>query len=148
MKCPICNSKDIKTTNSRPTRFGTQTWRRKQCKSCQSTVTTYEKPDLSWLSIRNSAKGTQETYKRFLLTISLIEAFDKNTPPGVDIDALTDSVEVRLIRQNKTILEKQDVITSVSKTLKPVSLSAYMRYLASHTNPHNQRELNRLIKTL
>lgn len=148
MKCPICGSTGLKTTNSRPTRSQTQTWRRKECKSCQSTITTYEKPDMAWLSIKDPLKATQTPYKRFLLSKSVLDAFDIENPTETDVDDVIDSIEMKLMNSKKTIIDKQELIAITLKTLKPISINAYMRYLAGHTYPHNQRELNRLIKSI
>lgn len=148
MKCPICGSTALKTTNSRSTRSQTQTWRRKECKNCQSTITTYEKPDMAWLSIKDPAKAIQTPYKRFLLSKSILDAFDIENTTEIDVDAVIDSIEIRLINSKKTTIDKQEMIATVLKTLKPISINAYMRYLAGHTYPHNQRELNKLIKSL
>ncbi len=148
MKCPICGSTGLKTTNTRSTRSQTQTWRRKECKKCHSVITTYERPDMAWLAIKDSLKGSQEPYKRFLLSKSVFDTFDNENVSAVDIDSLVDSVEIKLINSKKTTIDKKELIATVLKSLKPVSINAYMRYLAAHTHPHNQRELNQLIKTI
>ncbi len=148
MKCPICGSTGLKTTNTRSTRYGTQTWRRKECKKCHSVITTYERPDMAWLAIKDSPRGAQAPYKRFLLSKSIFDTFDSENATAIDIDSLVDSVEIKLITSKKTTIDKQELIATVLKSLKPVSISAYMRYLAAHTRPHNQRELSKLIKTI
>lgn len=146
MKCPICGSTALNTTNSRSTRSNTQTWRRKKCQKCHSTITTYEKPDMSWLNIQDASRAHQEPYKRFLLNKSVLNAFANQSGVEADIDSLVDSIEVRLISNKKTSISREELVMLVLKTLKPVSINAYMSYFASHTHPHNQRELNKLLK--
>lgn len=148
MKCPFCGSTDLNTTNSRSTRSNTQTWRRKECQKCHSTITTYEKPDMAWLNIKDSARSSQMPYKRFLLSKSILEAFGSQDSSETDVDSLVDSIEIKLIGRKKTTIERQELIAIVLKTVKPVSINAYMHYLAAHTQPHNQRELKALIKTI
>lgn len=148
MKCPICGSTDLKTTNTRSTRYQTQTWRRKECKKCHSVITTYERPDMAWLMIKDSPRGAQKPYKRFLLSKSIFDTFDNENTSTADIDSLVDSVEIKLITSKKTTIDKQELIATVLKSLKPVSINAYMRYLAAHTHPHTQRELNKLIRSI
>ncbi len=148
MKCPKCHSTKFKTSNSRSTKSGYQTWRRKQCQSCNEVITTYEKPDLAWISIENSLSGQQMPYKRYLLTISILNAFESKSTPEASIDDLVETMEIKLIKQNKPIVSSQELVAIVLKTLKPVNLNAYMHYLAAHTTPHNQRELAKLINEI
>jgi transcriptional regulator NrdR family protein len=148
MKCPICGTTDLKTINTRSTRHGTQTWRRKECKRCYSVITTYEKPDLAWLVIKDPFKGSQTPYKRFLLSKSIFDAFDNESASAVDIDGLVDSIEIKLINSKKTTIDKQELIATVLKSLKPVSINAYMSYMAAHTAPHNLHELTTMIKDI
>ena len=103
---------------------------------------------MAWLAIKDPAKGTQTPYKRFLLSKSIFDTFDNENTSATDIDSLVDSIEIKLITSKKTTIDKQELIAIVLKSLKPISINAYMRYLAGHTHPHNQRELNRLMKTI
>lgn len=145
MKCPKCHSTKLRTVNSRTTKSGYQTWRRKQCQTCKAIITSYEKPDLSWLVIEDPSSKAQTPYNRFLLTISILDAFEGENASGDSLEALVDTVEMRLL-VHKEQLSRQDIVVTVLKSLKPVSLNAYLKYLAAHTSPHNQRELNKLIK--
>jgi transcriptional regulator NrdR family protein len=148
MKCPKCHSKKLKTTNSRSTRSDYQTWRRKGCLACGFTVTTYEKPDLAWLSIQDTFSNKRSPYRRFLLTISILEAFDPKNRPDEAIDNMVDTIELKLIALKNPIINTQELVAITLKTLKPVNINAYMHYLATHTSPHNQQELGKLIKSL
>lgn len=131
--------------NSRTTKSGYQTWRRKQCLTCKATITSYEKPDMSWLRIETPTSKAVVPYNRFLLTISILDAFEGENVSADSLEALVDTVEMRLIN-HKGSLSKQDIVAATLKSLKPVNLNAYLKYLAAHTSPHNQRELNKLIR--
>jgi len=148
MKCPICGSKGLKTTNSRPTQSGNQTWRRKQCPKCHSSITTYEKADLSWLNIKDNTGASMQTYKKAALYKSLIDSLDSNELHEIDVDNLIDSIEQKIVSMHKTVINKNELIKIVLSTLKPISLKAYIKYLTSHSSLHNKRELNSLIKDI
>lgn len=148
MKCPICGSKGLKTTNSRPTLSGNQTWRRKQCPKCQSSITTYEKADLGWLSIKDNSGSSMKTYKKALLYKSLIDSLDANELHEIDVDNLIDSIEQKIVSKHKTIITKKELIKIVLDTIKPISLKAYIKYLTNHSRLHNKRELNSLLKDI
>ena len=146
MKCPFCGSKSLKTTNSRPTQSSTQTWRRKECNRCHSAITTYERTDMLWLSIKDSGQNRLSPYKRPVLYKSLITAFDDDEMAAVDFENLIDTIEQKIVSNQKTILTKKELVKNVLETIKPISLRAFMKYLSSHTEFDGKRNLNKLLK--
>ena len=146
MKCPFCGSKSLKTTNSRPTHSSTQTWRRKSCTRCHCTITTYEKSDMLWLSVKDSRSNTLKPYKKALLYKSLLVAFSDDELAELDFDSLIDSIEQKIVSNQKSIITKNELVKIVLETIKPVSLSGFMRYLSDHTEFSGKRDMNRLIK--
>lgn len=148
MKCPICSSTGLKTTNSRSTKMGSQTWRRKECKKCHSSITTYEKPDLGWLFIKNSSKNNCAKYNRSILTKSILLIFDDDELANVDIENVIDTIEQKIVSKRKTIIEKNELIKIVLNTLQPVSTNAAIKYLANYGQHNNSAKLKKLIKNL
>ena len=148
MNCPICGSKSLKTTNTRPTKSGAQTWRRKECMTCHCAITTDEKPDMGWLSVRQAAKNKTTLYRKSILLRSLINAFSDEELAEIDIDSMLDTIELKIVSNRTTIIDDSALLKIVLNTIKPISLSAYMRYLAEHSSPQNQRQLNSLIKSI
>lgn len=147
MKCPICGNKGLKTTNSRSTKSGTQTWRRKSCQKCYATVTTYEKPSMGWLSIKYPAHNTTMPYSRSVLTKSIIMVFDDSELPSTNIDLLIDNIEQKIVSSRITILPNIELIKIVLNTIRPISLGAAVKYMASYNAVSNQRQLNKLLRT-
>ena len=101
MKCPICGSKGLKTTNSRPTHSDSQTWRRKQCPDCHSIVTTYEKNDMLWLSIKDPINSKLLAYKRPILYKSLLGVFENDELMELDFENLINSIEQKIVSASK-----------------------------------------------
>jgi transcriptional repressor NrdR len=147
MKCPICGSTGLKTTNSRSTKMGTQTWRRKECQKCHSSITTYEKADLSWLYIKNKSQSTSEKYNRSILTKSILLSFDDHELEAINIENVLDTIEQKIVSMHKTTLPKNELIKIVFNTLAPISANATIKYLANYGSQNNQHQLNKLIKT-
>lgn len=147
MKCPICGNKGLKTTNSRSTKSGTQTWRRKSCQKCYATVTTYEKPSMGWLSIKYPVRNSSSPYSRSVLTKSIIMVFDDSELPSMDIDLLIDNIEQKIVSSRITILPNNELIKIVLNTIRPISIRAAVKYLASHDTTHSHRQLNKLLKS-
>lgn len=133
MKCIYCGFGSTSIINSRATFGGVQTWRRHQCGDCERVFSSYERPDLSTLTIMSS-KGPETPYKRFLLTRSILEAFDGKEDVKADLDALIDTIEIRLIGLGQDSLPSKQVAAVASECIKPVSARAYMRYVANHAD--------------
>lgn len=148
MKCPICGSTGLKTTNSRSTKMGAQTWRRKECRKCHSSITTYEKPDLSWLNIKYTAQNKSYKYNRGLLTKSILLSFNDDELRDINIENVIDNVEQKIVSIRKTMLPKNELIKIVLNTLQPISTNATIKYLASYGQQSNNAKLNKLIKSL
>ena len=148
MKCPICGSTGLKTKNSRSTKMGTQTWRRKECKKCHSSITTYEKPDLSWLNIKYASQNKTYEYNRGLLTKSILAVFDDDELRDINIENVLDTIEQKIVSMRKTILPKNELIKIVLNTLQPISSNATIKYLANYGQQNNNAKIKKLIKSL
>ena len=146
MKCPICGSTGLNTTNSRSTKMGTQTWRRKECQKCHSSITTYERADLSWLYIKNKTQSDSNKYNRNILTKSILLCFEDSELEKINIENVLDTIEQKIVSMHKTTLAKNELIKIVLNTLAPISASATIKYLANYGPQNNQRQLNKLIK--
>ena len=148
MKCPFCGSKSLKTTNSRPTYDFTQTWRRKSCDRCHSTITTYEHSDMSWLNIKDPGHNKLEPYQKAKLYKSLLMTFDDEDITIINIENLINSIEQKIVSNQKTVITKNELIKIVLTTIKPISLKCYINYLSKYGKLDSKYELNRLIKSL
>jgi transcriptional regulator NrdR family protein len=90
--------------------MGTQTWRRKECQKCHSSITTYEKADLSWLYIKNKSQSTSEKYNRSILTKSILLSFDDHELEAINIENVLDTIEQKIVSMHKTTLPKNELI--------------------------------------
>lgn len=146
MKCPICGSKSLKTTNTRPTHYYTQTWRRKMCNKCQSIITTYEKADMNWINIKEDTMSKMSSYKKAILYKSILGSFSEQELANLELENIIDSIEQKIVSMQKSVVTKKELIKIVLNTLKPISLRAYIDYLSKHTIIHNKRELDKILK--
>ncbi len=103
---------------------------------------------MGWLSIKNTHGNSLNAYKKGVLYKSIITALDDKELAKIDVDNLIDSIEQKIISTRKTIIEKNELIKIVLNTIKPVSLSAYIKYLSSHMALDNKRQLNNILKDI
>lgn len=117
MTCPFCTH-DTKVYNSRDTHRSTQTWRRRQCVSCNKAFTTREKVDYNGIiSIRTPVD--EKPYSRERLFLSLVRASDKLELPADMLSELTDSIELELQQNHffETSPRDATVIVSIATTI-------------------------------
>jgi len=73
--------------------------------------------------------------------------FDDSELPSTNIDLLIDNIEQKIVSSRITILPNNELIKIVLNTIKPISLGAAVKYMASYNTVSNQRQLNKLLKT-
>jgi transcriptional repressor NrdR len=132
MKCPFCRTHHTEIYNSRSTKFGSQTWRRRRCLACGKSFTTYEAPDLSFLKVTRTPTGPGRSYSRAELFSSLFAAFEDVPRKAALIDAVTDTVESKLLDLQQPRITTREITDLVLTTLKHFHTAAFIRYLSLH----------------
>jgi|SRR6266403_2939953 len=145
MKCPFCRQTGTEIYNSRHTKFGSQTWRRRRCLKCGKSFTTYEAPDLSFLSII-SRTGQKQRYSRAKLFSGLYDSFRDIPQKDDTIDAVTDTVEAKILDLGQSELKTTQIADIVLTTLKHFNTAAFLRYLSTHTDLTTNTDLKRQLK--
>ena len=145
MKCPFCRSTDTEVFNTRRTKFGSQVWRRRRCQTCHEAFTTYEAADLTFLQVGPS-KGPTRPYSRSKVYSAIALAFEPTGAPTGAVDALTDTIESKLLDLKLTRITPAQITQTILATLKPFNTPAFLRYLASHANLASPAELKRQLK--
>lgn len=145
MKCPYCRSGNTDVFNTRPTRFGTQIWRRRKCLDCQESFTTYEQPDLGFLKVVKK-NGKKQRYSRAKLYSGIYGAFLNIRAKETTVDAVTDTVEAKILDTKKREIASRDIAFTVLKTLKHFNTAAFVRYLAYQTDLSSNAQLKKELK--
>lgn len=142
MKCPFCRQDTTEVYNSRTTKFGTQIWRRRRCQNCHESFTTYEAPDLGFLKVVKKS-GRKERYSRAKLYSGIYGAFLSIPAKETTVDAVTDTVEAKLLDTKRRELASADIARIVLTTLKHYNTAAFMRFLAYHADPTSDAQLRK-----
>lgn len=144
MKCPFCRETNTDVYNTRSTKFGTQIWRRRRCLSCGQAFTTYEQPDLSFMRVQAPA-GKAQRYSRSKLFGSIYLAFSESQTAPDTIDAVTDTVEAKILDTKLDLIPSSQIAGIILTTLKHFDTPAFLRYLSSHAEFRSNRELRKII---
>jgi transcriptional repressor NrdR len=145
MKCPFCRSSQTEVYNTRATKFATQIWRRRRCLNCHEGFTTYEAADLGFLKV-GAQNGSQGPYSRARLYSGIAAAFEPAEYASATIDAVTDTVESKLLDLKTRTISPEQISAIILTTLKHFDTSAFLRYLASHADLRSKSELKRQLK--
>lgn len=145
MKCPFCREDTTEVFNSRATHFGSQIWRRRRCLSCHESFTTYEAADISFLKVVKKT-GQKQRYSRAKLYSGVYGAFLSIPHKETTVDAVTDTIEAKLLDTKQRELSSQDIAHIVLTTLKHFNMAAFLRYLAYQTDLTSDAQLKLELK--
>lgn len=145
MKCPFCRETETEVYNSRTTRSGGQIWRRRRCQNCHESFTTYEAPDLGFLKVIKKT-GKKQRYSRAKLYSGIYGAFLSIPAKETTVDAVTDTVEAKLLDTKKAEIASAEVAKIVLTTLKHFNTAAFVRYLAYQTDLASDAQLKKELK--
>lgn len=143
MICPFCNSDQLQTKNTRPTRSFTQTWRRKECLDCKNTFTTYETLDLSYLKVIKRS-GKVQRYSRAKLFAGIYHSvIDTRRPDrgeaGTKADKWTKEIEMRLTGLKKNTINSIEILNTVLEVLSKKSIDTFLHFLAYKEQDDNKK---------
>jgi transcriptional repressor NrdR len=145
MKCPFCRSNRTEVYNTRTTKFATQIWRRRRCASCHEAFTTYEAPDLTFLKVTHPDRKAQP-YSRAKLYYALSEALQRVPRSESTIDAITDTIEAKILDTQLAEIPAEIISRIILTTLKHFNTAAFVRYLTTHTELASPAELKKALK--
>lgn len=130
MECPYCHQPLSEVTNSRPTKEGTQIWRRRKCISCHETFTTHEAIDLSHLIVLKKS-GKTEMFSRIKLYSGIygatIGSKTKNREQAVD--KITREVERQILYLKKKRVTSVEIADKVLLILRKSHTATFLRFL-------------------
>jgi len=147
MKCPFCRQATTEVYNSRSTKFTSQIWRRRRCLSCSKTFTTYEWADLSFLKVKRSVAIKPVPYNRAIVFYSIYEAYLDIPHKESTVDAVTETVEAKLLDLRSDFIKGSQISQAVLSTLKPLSTPAFLRYLSQHADLSSAKQLKRALRS-
>ncbi|MFA5628733.1 MAG: transcriptional regulator NrdR [Dehalococcoidales bacterium] len=145
MKCPYCKSADLKVIDSRDVNEGIR--RRRQCLSCNSRFTTYERIQPSSLFIIKKDMRREEFNKEKLLS-GIQKACGKRPLPIGAIQELADNIEAELYGLGKSEIDSSKVGDMVMEGLRKMDYIAYIRFASVYRDFSDITDLKHEIDAL
>jgi len=125
MNCPYCSYPDSKVIDSRDVNEGVR--RRRQCLSCSSRFTTYERLQPASLFVIKKDERREEFNQTKLLT-GIRKACEKRPLPAGAVDKLADDIESGLYQLGKAEIPSVIIGDMVMERLKSLDYIAYIRF--------------------
>jgi transcriptional regulator NrdR family protein len=131
MLCINCFS-NTSVTNSRPHKNRPHIWRRRFCRNCETTFTTYERPALGENKLIKSSSGKSIPFNLGRLIISISKSFT-HSPKDAAYNSLwlAQTVEDMLSAQTEDITT-YDIEATTHQALKRFDEMAAMQYAIAH----------------
>ena len=125
MNCPYCSYNDSKVIDSRD--IDESVRRRRQCLSCGSRFTTYERLQPASLFVVKK-DNRREEFNREKLLGGIRKACEKRPLPTGTVDKLVDDIEAELYQLGKLEIPSDIIGDMVMERLKKLDQIAYIRF--------------------
>jgi len=127
MKCPFCDHLENRVLDSRLSREGDITRRRRECFKCEKRFTTYERIEevLPWVVKKD---GRREAFDRLKISAGIKRACEKRPISVEKMDQLITEVERHFVDKGDREIPSQDIGKLVMKKLKALDEVAYVRF--------------------
>ncbi len=145
MNCPYCGYHDSKVIDSRDVNEGIR--RRRQCLSCGSRFTTYERLHSAGLFVIKKDERREE-FSRDKLLVGIRKACDKRPLPTGTVDKLVDDIEAELNRLSKPEIPSAAIGDMVMERLKSLDHIAYIRFASVYREFTDITALKQIVDTL
>lgn len=130
MICIKCGQNDTKVINSRQNKKTATVWRRRRCKECGHTYTTYE--DIALDQIKVVSDNTPTPFHHAKLLISIASCFEhKPLKRAENAEALTRTVETKILHKGEET-SPEAISEAVYTSLKHFDKLASVQYAAKH----------------
>ena len=150
MKCPYCNEQDTKVIDSRPADDNSSIRRRRQCETCGTRFTTYEKLETMPLMVIKKDRS-RETYDRSKIEAGILHSCHKRPVSIQQINHVIDEIENRIFGMEDREVETTVIGELVMKKLKQLDEVAYVRFASVYREFKDvntfMEELGKLLKS-
>ncbi len=145
MKCPYCNSQEMKVIDKRNSED--QIRRRRECIKCAKRFTTYEKVENALFMITKK-DGKREAFDREKVKKGILRACEKRPVPNEKIEHLLDALENFLRDKKSTEVPSKIIGTFVMRKLKTLDKVAYIRFASVYRDFTDVEEFHNELKKL
>ena len=126
MQCPYCNYKESKVVDSRHT-DSNSIRRRRECESCKSRFTTYEKIETTPIMVVKK-DDSREYFDGEKIKYGLLKACEKRPVSIEKIDEIVNYIENEINKNYSSEVEAKYIGEMVMEKLKDIDEVSYVRF--------------------
>ncbi len=144
MRCPFCGYDDSKVVDSRVSKDGEATRRRRECINCGRRFTTYERiEEVAQMVIKKD--GRRESFDRWKLKSGIMKAIEKRSVSLEQVDALINDIERELFNGGEHEVGTEALGEAVMNKLRQLDEVAYVRFASVY---RQFRDINEFMSEL
>lgn len=147
MRCPFCSHIENRVIDSRLSRDGDVTRRRRECARCERRFTTYERVE-EILPLVVKKDGRRETYDRLKVITGLKKACEKRPVSIATIDDIADRIERFLQNTGEKEVPGAVIGEEVMRQLYDLDKVAYVRFASVYRSFQDLDAFMRELKDL
>ena len=149
MRCPVCGANQDKVVDSRETKEGEVTRRRRECIGCGRRFTTYERVE-EVLPAVVKKDGRREEFDRMKIVAGLKKACEKRPVSIETLEKAAEAIEREIQETGEKEIDAKAIGEKVMERLKELDEVAYVRFASVYRSFKDisefMRELNELLQ--
>ena len=145
MRCPHCNSEELRVTNKRTSPEGIR--RRRECLKCRKRFTTYEKIERENLYVVKK-DGRREKFDKEKMSNGIHRAFEKRPVSKEEIDKMINEIEEQLGRRGRKEVKSSAIGELIMKKIKKLDNVAYIRFASVYRDFQDVKDFKKELRGL
>ena len=147
MRCPHCGERDTRVVDSRDLEESATIRRRRECSSCTTRFTTYERVEAARLVIVKR-DGTRQEFDRSKLVAGLRKALTRRPVPDGAAEQAADEMEAELRAAGVSEIPSSRVGALAMEQLRAIDHIAYIRFASVYQSFEDLEDLKREVDSL
>src|SRR3989338_369527 len=149
MNCPFCQHGESSVIDSRDSKEGEMTRRRRECDACHKRFTTYERVE-ELLPMVVKKDGRREAFDRMKIVGGIKKACEKRPISQEKIEETVDRIEREIVEMGEKEVPSKEIGERIMKSLHSLDQVAYVRFASVYPEfkdvNHFMKELEGLLK--
>ncbi|MEX1296356.1 MAG: transcriptional regulator NrdR [Candidatus Limnocylindrales bacterium] len=147
MRCPNCGTLDGRVIDSRDLDDSTTIRRRRECSSCRSRYTTYERVESARLVVLKT-NGSREEFDRDKLAEGLKKALVRRPVGPTAADEAADEIEAALRAQGLNEVASKEIGQLAMEKLRAIDHIAFIRFMSVYQSFDDIEQLKQEVDAL
>jgi transcriptional repressor NrdR len=147
MRCPQCGDRETRVVDSRDLDDAATIRRRRECSSCATRFTTYERIEAARLVVVKR-DGTRQEFDRDKLAAGIRKALTRRPVPDGAAEQAADEIEAELRAAGATEVPSSRIGALAMEKLRGIDQIAYIRFASVYQSFEDLEDLKREVDTL